>query len=931
MNKQQQLMMDQQKPLPPKEGALFKSILKYYETKQFKKGLKAAEQILKKFPEHGETLSMKGLTLNCLDRKEEAYEFVRNGLRRNLKSHICWHVFGLLHRSEKNYDEAIKCYRNALKNDPENLQILRDLSLLQMQMRDLEGFKNTRHELLNLRPQQRVSWIGLAMAYHLLKNYDVALSMLDSFEDQQSKDMGGKFIDYEDSEMVLYKSSVMIEGGKYDVALKYLDDNEVRVCDKSAFMEAKAALFLKMNRLSEAASLFQTLLKRNPDNFSHYRGYEQARGLVGENGKPVSGGTAAESLSQRIALYEELAETYPRAQPAKLIPLSFIPTGDVFRTKVEIFLKNMLRKGAPSLFNCVKHLYKDTSKLQVIEEICLTYLQELRSEAEKQDQEAPSTELWVLYFLAQHFNYVEHSVLALKFVEEAIVHTPTLIELYMCKADILHKAGDSEGAAAAANEARELDTADRYLNSECAKFMIRAGQCTQATNTVGLFSREGADEVDNLVEMQCMWFQLECGYSFMKEKNYGKALRKFHLIEKHFADITDDQFDFHTYCMRKMTLRSYMKLLKLEDHLREHEFYFQTALGAIRAYIELFDFPELKTGDAGKAAEKEDQESANLSAKELKKLKSKQRRAELRAKNEGAAGAENSETVKQSENQSNGGKKNGKKGSKSQEESDPNGEKLLCTDSPLNEAIKFLIPLKTLCNERIDTHLLAYELYKRRNKYLLCVHALKRAKLIDELHPELHTKVLEFYLLMQKKKDAINSTVRSVIDLELPLLLNKLTPEAYNEAYIDRVKKSTADSMSDPGNVCFEYGRSRAYSFSHISNSQGIESKESFLNRLAGLSLDKRSHPLSHELAYTEVKLKFNPSKKEQIIKDLVKLSIVTVEVLGEKYEKCVDSLSECVSVCKSLRTVFGDNAQADAFRAVCKKYFPFAKVLDSC
>lgn len=54
---------------------------------------------------------------------------------------IGWHVYGLLQRSDKKYDEAIKCYRNALKLDKDNLQILRDLSLLQIQMRDLEGYR----------------------------------------------------------------------------------------------------------------------------------------------------------------------------------------------------------------------------------------------------------------------------------------------------------------------------------------------------------------------------------------------------------------------------------------------------------------------------------------------------------------------------------------------------------------------------------------------------------------------------------------------------------------------------------------------------------------------------------------------------------------------------------------------------------------------
>ena len=111
-----------------------------------------------------ETLSMKGLTLNCMDRKSEAYELVRRGLKvtilcnqfwfesfflliiqvwelicielfffqNDLKSHVCWHVYGLLYRSDREYREAIKCYRNALRIDPDNIEILRDLSLLQV-------------------------------------------------------------------------------------------------------------------------------------------------------------------------------------------------------------------------------------------------------------------------------------------------------------------------------------------------------------------------------------------------------------------------------------------------------------------------------------------------------------------------------------------------------------------------------------------------------------------------------------------------------------------------------------------------------------------------------------------------------------------------------------------------------------------------------
>jgi peptide alpha-N-acetyltransferase len=52
-------------------------------------------------PEHGETLAMKGLTLNYMgggpERKAEAYELVRRGLRADLKSHVCWHVYGCVY------------------------------------------------------------------------------------------------------------------------------------------------------------------------------------------------------------------------------------------------------------------------------------------------------------------------------------------------------------------------------------------------------------------------------------------------------------------------------------------------------------------------------------------------------------------------------------------------------------------------------------------------------------------------------------------------------------------------------------------------------------------------------------------------------------------------------------------------------------------
>ena len=163
---------------------------------------------------------MKGLTLNCMDRKSEAYELVRQGLKNDLKSHVCWHVFGLLYRSDREYREAIKCYRNALKIDPDNIEILRDLSLLQAQMRDLSGFVETRQQLLTLKPNHRMNWIGFSVAHHLNSNASKAVEILEAYEGTLEDDYPPENERCEHGEMLLYKISLLEECGLLESALE---------------------------------------------------------------------------------------------------------------------------------------------------------------------------------------------------------------------------------------------------------------------------------------------------------------------------------------------------------------------------------------------------------------------------------------------------------------------------------------------------------------------------------------------------------------------------------------------------------------------------------------------------------------------------------------------------------------------------------------
>lgn len=130
-------------------------------------------------------------------------------------------------------------------------------------------------------------------------------------------------------------------------------------------------------------------------------------------------------------------------------------------------------------------MYRDPAKRQAIQEI----VEGLREQLVVTTGPEPTTYLWTLYFLAQHYSYLFNHNHALELLELGIAHTPTLPELYAFKARVLKRCGDPIGAAFSLDEARILDLQDRFLNTKCAKYRLRAGLVDEASDILGLFTK----------------------------------------------------------------------------------------------------------------------------------------------------------------------------------------------------------------------------------------------------------------------------------------------------------------------------------------------------------------------------------------------------------------------------------------------------------
>jgi peptide alpha-N-acetyltransferase len=203
-----------------------------------------------------------------------------------------------------------------------------------------------------------------------------------------------------------------------------------------------------------------------------------------------------------------------------------------------------------------------------------------------------------------------------------------------------------------------------------------------------LFARDG-DQASNLYDMQCAWFENEAGRCHARAGNRARALKYFAAVIQHYEDTEEDQFDFHSYCMRKSTLRSYVEMLRATDAVYDKPRFREAARGLIRAYVSVHDDPPADAAAAEEAL------LAALSKEERQKARKKQKAAKERAEKEAAERAEKeaAERAAAAEAAAKEGKKPPAKSEKPPDP-DPLGEKLLATKTPLEDALKALALLE---------------------------------------------------------------------------------------------------------------------------------------------------------------------------------------------------------------------------------------------
>jgi tetratricopeptide (TPR) repeat protein len=467
-----------------------------------------------------------------------------------------------LHRSDRNYNEAIKAYKQALRIDTDNIQILRDLSMLEIQMRDLPGFAVTRHNILTLKSNGKINWLAFALAKHLIGDLRGAIAVIDIYLGTLTEGAPELNRGFEAGELALYRNQILAEiPDNTREALDHLETCKPIVVDQSSWLTSKARYQLNLGQYVEAKQTVCEMFKRGmTENCKVHSLYicalleldsqicDEAWKLPGTRTIASMIPLTTEQKQKAIDGYQaDLFPEYGKSSAVNRIALNLIE-GDRFRKSLDIFIRKGLVKGVPSLCRELSSFFliekggryeiatdpvdvQEHETFKLVVELVDGYISCLKENSkllpDDKFEEPPSTELWTWYLRAGLYELAGEYDSGIEILDKSIEHTPTAVDFYELKGRLLRSAGDLKAAVETLDKGRDLDRQDRYINNQTTKYMLEAGMEKDALDRISMFTKHEGNPEANLYDMQCSWYELGLAACYSKKQLWGKALRKY--------------------------------------------------------------------------------------------------------------------------------------------------------------------------------------------------------------------------------------------------------------------------------------------------------------------------------------------------------------------------------------------------------------------
>ncbi|KAL0228381.1 hypothetical protein RCL1_004524 [Eukaryota sp. TZLM3-RCL] len=552
--------------LPSKERSAYTSMIRQYESKNYKKALKVADQILTSHPRNGDTLAMKALILSTSQPKklDEAFDMAKTAIKFCIKSHITWHVLGLLHKAKEEYPAALKAFKTALRHDSQNPQVLKDTCLLQMQLGDFSDTIELRRLMLTQNSKPSGNWYGFAVSNDLAGNTLEAIDILKNFlKTVEGVDVRSS---NEKSEVYLYLAELLLKAEKYEELHQLLTTQSNDILDSIKSKELMVVCgqrgFLQVEELQ---LILKELITINEDNGEYILNYLKTF-----------------NQEEHFNVIKKLLQEFPKSNVLHEILVensSF--SADLFAESLRIYVSNY---PVPSLFPVLKNFnlkFPDFSDyiFTVTESVAEFFISESNY----------SKAAWLFYALGRFClpdDVVRAQNYSSKCDEYFELSNQKVAESHVLAAEIARVQKDYELSINHMSKARQSDPGDRYLNHLSVEIMLESGNISGAEQLSKEFIGDKVSKsyAKTLLDFQICFLEILFAQTYKQQGEYGKALYLYNAVQRHFMEYVDEFFDFHLYCVSRGMLRAYVAALRELRQYVKSEYYMKAVVGSAEIY-----------------------------------------------------------------------------------------------------------------------------------------------------------------------------------------------------------------------------------------------------------------------------------------------------------------------------------------------------------
>ena len=557
----------------------FQMALKEFDAKRYEKVEKLCDRMISKNPKDDQALALKGLNYYFLQKPELGEQILKQALKANFKSPVAWHFYAIFHKERGNYSQAMKSYNKALNFAPTNFNIIRDLSYMQLYLRQLDSFVQTCKLGVENKPGMLINWVTLAFSYSLVKDYKSALAALNSVEKLGKETLKKNDI----HELKLFNAMIQSKDKKYEEAMNYLIHFKSELIDKPMVYDMIVQNAIKAKKYNIGLDYCTKALNLNPDNINLILYYFIMK--INQNDfQPKTYNDLLniqenyKYLKDMTEVLYELKNNYPKSKIIKNLELSF-SQNEEFEKKFENYFINQLEITIPSIFINIQFIYKlQPHKIKIIQKILDKYNSNIKSSSKINDNlDLPIHVAWIYFYEAQHYLFLSELEEAINYINVAIDITPSVIEFYMVAAKIFKHSYMIDNYILAYDKARMLDVGDRYLNAKTAKIYLRSGDIEKNSELMKEFVSDPLTE-ENIKFTETLWYLNECGGAFLIKKNIIRSHYCFKNVINVFLAIIKDQVDFYNFCLRRNMLKDLYHTIVFLNGIAKNKYVIQALI-----------------------------------------------------------------------------------------------------------------------------------------------------------------------------------------------------------------------------------------------------------------------------------------------------------------------------------------------------------------